>query len=959
MLLVLATVMATCLEQLNNMACANNVTCFTCADRIAFLEDVQNMKRANAEAQIAQEFPTECGACTGRVVTPVLTQECDAVVTVQACSNGECHSCGSRIQYLYTVQQYSINGAVLQIAREFPTECGACLPPDVTPPHSSYPVKNPVRFERFMRINLATSGNMPLSYRVEPATYFNEVPTHMKTLTYTQSETVAECSASATKGVATADQLNEYTFQTERYLTTLGLDVYDGAVWSMAMSVLTNEQLVRKYTRSVLETSTTAGLQSIRSDLACKGKDCDPFKESCGVCYGDDYTTLSKDNALMIRLIGDHFAAPGSSDARCPDISKAWQWNDFKPILGENAWSLLLGPLATAIQRYGSAAAIPETSKDFLLALNIIPALEALKVNVSEGSDGYGAYYYTANNIFTYAGSNNLNAGSTVSIENQASLYAGLKGLEYVLSEMKCTNLDCRAIRCDVGVHVNAVESLLLSAYNGQYFRTDGAYNATTRVWTWHEDSPFAADCQTWVGTVLGPAKIDARYGTNTTRNLWQTIKDKAGYGRFQNGTVRGVGYDDIKDPVYYANSTTVASPTFKISLSILSSLFDPTTYMPLLDSFLSNNSMGVKAEVVSHQRETNGFESVSVAFVAQEGVDYTTVRDVCFALVYDLNTPGNAIRDTLSVSRVSYTEVFSAEWTLGAVNFARLIAAESSYPTNEVEDILWDADFMRRSLEEEQLFSFTHLGLATEAFTYANARYYVPFGWWANNIPSTASTGWGVMVDMGWNPLHVLGTMSSSYPKPAQFCDTPAPATTASPPEFSSKYVALSIGSAPLDKVVGAVSEMQASVVKLLSATTNECVQICAMKFISNVWFSQQCYSCDGTAQNRHSETLAVPERHDVLFTMTTQHSYADAAHVLTQNGPSIIHPTRGAFDGVAVTASTPAPKNTPSPDTPSPAQQPTTVAPPVSPGTPSSAQKLLPHTFLAAFCIILLVIY
>lgn len=46
----------------------------------------------------------------------------------------------------------------------------------------------------------------------------------------------------------------------------------------------------------------------------------------------------------------------------------------------------------------------------------------------------------------------------------------------------------------------------------------------------------------------------------------------------------------------------------------------------------------------------------------------------------------------------------------------------------------------------------------------YASQRYYIPFGWWANNIPSTASTGWAVLVDSNHNPFLLTGAYSSSY---------------------------------------------------------------------------------------------------------------------------------------------------------------------------------------------------
>ena len=42
-------------------------------------------------------------------------------------------------------------------------------------------------------------------------------------------------------------------------------------------------------------------------------------------------------------------------------------------------------------------------------------------------------------------------------------------------------------------------------------------------------------------------------------------------------------------------------------------------------------------------------------------------------------------------------------------------------------------------------------------AYLYANKRFRIPFGWWANPVPSLASTAWSVMADKNFNPF-ILG---------------------------------------------------------------------------------------------------------------------------------------------------------------------------------------------------------
>merc|ERR1711988_88149 len=60
--------------------------------------------------------------------------------------------------------------------------------------------------------------------------------------------------------------------------------------------------------------------------------------------------------------------------------------------------------------------------------------------------------------------------------------------------------------------------------------------------------------------------------------------------------------------------------------------------------------------------------------------------------------------------------------------------------------------------------------GGSSKAVKYANKRYWIPFGWWANPNPSLASTSWAMLVDKQYNPFFLGGGYNSSYP------DVPSP---------------------------------------------------------------------------------------------------------------------------------------------------------------------------------------
>lgn len=43
---------------------------------------------------------------------------------------------------------------------------------------------------------------------------------------------------------------------------------------------------------------------------------------------------------------------------------------------------------------------------------------------------------------------------------------------------------------------------------------------------------------------------------------------------------------------------------------------------------------------------------------------------------------------------------------------------------------------------------------LSTNPYLYASKRYFIPFGWYANPIPSTCATAWMLMVANAYNPF-------------------------------------------------------------------------------------------------------------------------------------------------------------------------------------------------------------
>ncbi|MGH7197594.1 MAG: hypothetical protein ACREH5_02485 [Candidatus Omnitrophota bacterium] len=103
----------------------------------------------------------------------------------------------------------------------------------------------------------------------------------------------------------------------------------------------------------------------------------------------------------------------------------------------------------------------------------------------------------------------------------------------------------------------------------------------------------------------------------------------------------------------------------------------------------------------------------------------------------------------------VGYTDghdILSSEWTFGAVLMVKELARyyedlfkktkEEKY-SQWAQELLKDADTMRQGIEELKV----KMPDGSVAYKYANKRYYITFGWWANPLPSLTS-GWAVMLD-------------------------------------------------------------------------------------------------------------------------------------------------------------------------------------------------------------------
>ena len=506
--------------------------------------------------------------------------------------------------------------------------------------------EDPQRWLPFLKNNKLPESSMPLSYSLTPKNYFDLVPDNLRDRKATEPMSDPACDGD----MVSVEQQDAYTYQTENYLTAVGTNIYDAAVWCMSTALLGAPELCTKYMNDVLVAHKTVQFQNIRATAPCKGvMYFDQCTDNCGFCYGDGAVSLGDDNAYFFRMIADYWALEGTVDARCPAKGKTWTWNDYKPVLGENSWAQLIGPAQHAmISAKWDAKAVPDDHPLFKLAIPFLTTLEAMRVGDT------GAVYYTAWNTWFGHTKDSMRAGATFSIENMASLYAGLEALEYILKNKPNSAHAGQLPR--VTALLDGSRRALIASWDPEkkFFRQGGTYNKNTKAleWTQNGATDFAVDCQTWVATVLGVDLVDATFGAGASYELWQNTKRLGGYHCKDTGAFCGVGY----------------------------------TYTDL------------------------------------DG------------------------------------EILSGEWTYGAINWlkAMLVQAEGKYSTEQLNNLRMDIAAMEGATAR-LLYSQADInGNKYDAIKYADRRYYIPFGWWANPLPSVASVGWAAMTQAGYNPFSV-----------------------------------------------------------------------------------------------------------------------------------------------------------------------------------------------------------
>jgi hypothetical protein len=369
-------------------------------------------------------------------------------------------------------------------------------------------------------------------------------------------------------------------------------------------------------------------------------------------------------------------------------------WTDWKPITGENSWAFFLGPLQAASLHYLvelKSAFVPFTDPAVQNALAVLPAFAAMQSPL-------GAVYYAPAGTVTNQGDQLVNPFE-VAVENNVSLYAGLRILQTTLEAELAHEKHLGTMeRSAIAEALQLSEAMISGGRIGTARTTDGLL-AFFKDWAWQQgefvqggqaDDPSGS--RRWVPN-LRPKAVDV--------NTWGI----AALGARQIDQWFGFGAS-------YRNWQQV--------------------------------------------KQWGGY-----------GVG-TTLWGVGFS-----DADGNGIDD-----KGNYRQgILSTEWTAGAITMVHAMSRHyRSIPADApqyaeargfVETLRQDEQSMQSALKNLRLDAYTDaafpgkpeaygrlLSLPTRPYLYAGKRYLIPFGWYANPLPSTCATAWMIMVANEYNPF-------------------------------------------------------------------------------------------------------------------------------------------------------------------------------------------------------------
>lgn len=487
--------------------------------------------------------------------------------------------------------------------------------------------------------------------------------------------------------------------QTERVNVHNGTNIYDAAVWQIAVVL---GSVVNRFTNVVdadayhlathenrvladaKRATTSSETFRYNESVVQNPKSAYSFRMAAPAWLADDPLMDSRYASLV---------TGGAMPRDNPEYRPGRiNWTDWKPVTGENAWAYLLGPLQAAYIHYVvglRGKCVPFEELAVRNALEVLPTFAAMQSPL-------GAVYYAPSNTAKNDG-DEVVSPHVVSVENNFSLYAGLQVLGATLQselthDTHLTADDKGRIRGALALVRTMINGGPLpnhrmtagllsffrnSAWNGSEFVQGGLANDPAQNTPWVPVlRPRAVDVNTWGVAALGADRIDEWFGLGAAFRIWSEVKNWGAYG--VGHTLWGIGYSDQD-----GNGT---NPDGTYKQGVLSAEWTAGAIV-MVRNMIRHYSKGSRSS-------------------GDIGAQYER----------GLREDESAMLD--NIQRLRFDRYQSSAFPGKPASYRKLIVQ------------------------------------ANKPYLYASRRYRVPFGWYANPIPSTVSTAWIIMLADDFDPF-------------------------------------------------------------------------------------------------------------------------------------------------------------------------------------------------------------
>ena len=323
----------------------------------------------------------------------------------------------------------------------------------------------------------------------------------------------------------------------ERTITHEGMDIYDGAVYQIVLSMAGGDENLKQASLAdqYYWQGAVGETWNIRAGFPINTFVYDPKNPEA---VSSDMSQLGQ-RGFIFRIIdadGKYLVTDPldgkESLAGFPDGDRL-HWVDWKPVAGENAWVVI-----AAMQIYHKKYAFSQQPNSVELKLSREIARAAIMLQSDIG--GIRMAPLGTNRTLTIEEKNNFTENNWwynhISTENNISWYAAFRMLYQITGDGQYKNA------------MNGIEHYLRFVWNkdkGYFYQ--GAYFINGQ-WVVSNEN-FALDVQTWGIACIGPKNLDDWFGQGAAWHLWQAGREHSGVFDKQDN-VLGVGYSDEHDRI-------------------------------------------------------------------------------------------------------------------------------------------------------------------------------------------------------------------------------------------------------------------------------------------------------------------------------------------------------------------------------------------------------------------------